>query len=232
MNEVKHYKINEHTIALEQRAGVFAPSAHGLYFAENVSFAAGESVIDVGCGSGVLAILAALQGAHVTATDIAANATALTQANAQRNGVNVETFTGGFFAGQQRSYDVIVANLPQEIVAPTAMLEAHTQRSEIDGGLRGNDLVVEMLQQAPAYMHASSRLYLPLHTLSDYQHTLAEAFERYQVRWVSCGELAAKPFVTDHLPQYLELLQQGIIRLYQRNEKWWTNVYVIELTLK
>ncbi len=48
----------------------------------------GETVIDYGCGSGILAIAAALLGArHVVATDIDPQALEATRANAERNGV-------------------------------------------------------------------------------------------------------------------------------------------------
>ncbi|MDX1706537.1 50S ribosomal protein L11 methyltransferase [Pseudidiomarina sp.] len=226
------YQIQQQTIELALDERVFAPSAHGLYYANNIRVAAGEQVIDIGCGSGILAVYAARQGASVLATDISAAATELTAANALRNGVEVDTATGGFFAGSDATFDVILANLPQEIVMPDSARTLGERISEIDGGLRGNDLLLQLLEQAPAHMHKQSRLYLPLHTLSDYHHSLKSALQNFNVTLIAIGDLPAKSFVTDQLGFYLELAEAGVIRLFKHNEQWYTNIYVIELTLK
>jgi ribosomal protein L11 methyltransferase len=77
----------------------------------------GASVLDVGCGSGVLAVGACVLGAlHATAIDIAPASVPITAANAAANGVadrvHVSTRPLAEIDGQ---YDVVVAN----ILAPT-----------------------------------------------------------------------------------------------------------------
>jgi predicted nicotinamide N-methyase len=63
----------------------------------------GVSVIELGCGLGVPALVAAARSAHVTAIDWAADAIALLRENAARNGLSLEAvhadwraFEGGF----------------------------------------------------------------------------------------------------------------------------------------
>lgn len=77
----------------------------------------GDRVADLGCGSGVLAIIAVLRGAaRVVATDIAEAAREATVDNASRNGVaaaiEASTTPIGELSGE---FDLVVAN----ILAPT-----------------------------------------------------------------------------------------------------------------
>jgi ribosomal protein L11 methyltransferase len=85
----------------------------------------GERVIDYGCGSGILAIAAALLGAgDVLATDIDPQATASARDNALANGASVRVVELGQALGQA---DVVLANIlanPLRVLAPalTALL--------------------------------------------------------------------------------------------------------------
>lgn len=78
------------------------------------------SVLDVGCGTGVLAIAAALRGANpVMAIDIDDAAVEITKANADANGAHVICSTTAVSSlGEQ--YEVIVANLLLADLRPLA----------------------------------------------------------------------------------------------------------------
>jgi ribosomal protein L11 methyltransferase len=71
----------------------------------------GSSVLDVGCGSGVLAIAAVLHGAATAVgVDIAPTAVPVTQANAQANGVEVDVSTTPI-ADVEGEYELVLANI-------------------------------------------------------------------------------------------------------------------------
>lgn len=82
--------------------------------------APGTTLLDVGCGSGVLAIGAALLGATATATDIDRASPAVVAANAERNAVGtaVQTTTDpvAALASDGRTYDVVAANLLAPVI--------------------------------------------------------------------------------------------------------------------
>lgn len=88
----------------------------------------GETVLDYGCGSGILAIAALKLGARrAVGVDIDAESVAAACANARRNGVAAEFLDGD--APLPMSADVVVANIlanPLKILAP--LLASHCAR--------------------------------------------------------------------------------------------------------
>lgn len=86
----------EEELAIQQFPAYWAlcwPAGHALaaWILHNPQQVAGKRVMDVGCGSGVVAIAAALAGAaEVIASDLDPDALLATQANAELNGVRLE----------------------------------------------------------------------------------------------------------------------------------------------
>jgi ribosomal protein L11 methyltransferase len=83
-----------------------------------------QSVLDYGCGSGILAMLANKVGAHpVDGVDIDPQAIVSARENAERNQCEVTFFLPEDFAAARQSqrYDVVVANIlsgPLKVMAP------------------------------------------------------------------------------------------------------------------
>ena len=72
----------------------------------------GETVLDYGCGSGILAIAASRLGAaRVVGTDIDPQAIAASRANAKRNGVDAAFVPVDALASDETAFDVVVANI-------------------------------------------------------------------------------------------------------------------------
>ena len=92
---------------------------------------AGDGVLDVGCGSGVLAVAAMCFGAaHAVGIDISPAAVPVTLANAEANGVEVAVSTTPLAEVEGR-FDVVVAN----ILAPALIeLAADLRRVLAPGG--------------------------------------------------------------------------------------------------
>jgi ribosomal protein L11 methyltransferase len=79
---------------------------------------AGTRLLDYGCGTGVLAILASKLGAaHIEAVDIESESYLNTQANAEVNGVhNITPRLGTLEAVEGRDFDGILANINRHII--------------------------------------------------------------------------------------------------------------------
>lgn len=104
----------------------------------------GASVLDLGCGGGVLAILASRTAAQVTALDISPRAVAFTRFNAALNEcTNIVAEVGDLYAPVAgRRFDIIVANAPYAISPDTTFLYR-------DGGA---ELRARIARDTPAHL--------------------------------------------------------------------------------
>ncbi len=91
------------------------------------------SLIDVGCGSGVLAIAAAKLGYEpITALDHDPSAVEATQRNAAANGVELDCVLADAYAGRLPAADVAVANI--SLAAVSELLPALAARTVVTSG--------------------------------------------------------------------------------------------------
>lgn len=92
----------------------------------------GGSVLDVGTGTGVMAIYASKLGAKsVLATDISDDAIKCAISNIARNNVDVAVIKNDLTNGITDRYDVIIANLPMAMIKES--LDVVTQSLNDDG---------------------------------------------------------------------------------------------------
>ncbi|PAF43678.1 50S ribosomal protein L11 methyltransferase [Helicobacter sp. 11S02629-2] len=80
----------------------------------------GKKLIDVGCGSGILSLIATKLGAEVEACDTDEEALNQTRLNFHKNGENLHNlFHGSITKGEKlsfRVYDVVVANIVADVI--------------------------------------------------------------------------------------------------------------------
>ncbi|WP_433560152.1 HemK2/MTQ2 family protein methyltransferase [Pseudonocardia xinjiangensis] len=105
-------------------------------------FAAGRDVLDIGTGSGALAVAAARSGAaSVTAVDLSLRSVVATWLNSRLHGAPVTVHRGDLFtpvAG--RRFGLVVAN-PPYVPAPTETLPRHRKARCWDAGPDGRALL-------------------------------------------------------------------------------------------
>ncbi len=78
----------------------------------------GDHVLDIGTGSGILAIAAAKLGAEVLAIDLDENAVKVAKENVEYNGVSrqVQVMMGNLADGVGEKYDIVVANILADVI--------------------------------------------------------------------------------------------------------------------
>lgn len=124
------------------------------------------SVIDVGTGSGAIAVTLAvhLQHAHITAIDSSPPALALAQHNASIYNVQnrINFVEGDLLAPVAQPADIIAANLPYVPTNQLNRIPNIEPRAALDGGPDGLEIIHRLLRQAPALMKEKSLLLMEI----------------------------------------------------------------------
>jgi release factor glutamine methyltransferase len=92
--------------------GLFSSTHYLMSFLAHHDLKA-KTLLELGCGTGLISIWAAFQGAKVTATDLSGIAVANTKANVQSTGAHVQVIQSDMFDRlDSASFDWIVLNPP------------------------------------------------------------------------------------------------------------------------
>jgi release factor glutamine methyltransferase len=122
-------------------------------------------VVDVGTGSGVIALTLAAEfpKAEVVAADISENALMLARENAERLDLadRVRFLRSNLLESVQPDVDLIVANLPYVSTEDRRNLSRevlHDPEVALFAGARGDELVRQLIAQAPSWLRAEGML--------------------------------------------------------------------------
>ena len=232
-NNVKSYLIKGHKINLILEPEVFSPSEHGIQIANYISVNSEDRVLDMGTGTGLLGIIAAKEGAiNVDVSDSSHDAVALATKNAILNNVFVKGYDGRYFCTPNKTYDYIIANLPQEIIPTEYAEQIGELEKTISGGPKGNVHLLKFLEEAHKYMHDKSRALIAVYSVSDYLETLNYMKSLYAPKLLDVITSPAKEFVQDNISYYKPLIERGEVGLFQKNGVWQSTIFVYEIRKK
>lgn len=234
-NPERRYAVCGTEFVLEQDPAVFVPTSTSELIANTLKIEPGEVVIDLGCGSGFLSVLAAKCGASkVYAVDIMPEAAALTWRNAKRNGVEsrIEVFTGSLFEPLPCVRADLVINDVSGVAEDVARATPWYPSSIPSGGSDGADPTVTMLHEAPQHLLPNGRLVFPVLSLANEQRILAEARRIFSDLRLRVDQLFPLPaMLRDALVRLRDHLKNGTLRLVQRGSRacWQLRVFEAHL---
>lgn len=126
------------------------------------------SVLDVGTGSGAIAItLNKETGAKVIAVDVSEKALDVAKKNAQLNNAEVEFVQSNLFSNLYGlKVDIMVSNPPYIESSQIDSLEAEVRDNEpilaLDGGLTGLEFYEKIVQESDRYLNANGKLFFEI----------------------------------------------------------------------
>jgi release factor glutamine methyltransferase len=155
--------------------GVYAPQEDTALLADALSeepLPPGAAVLDVGTGTGALALDAARQGSRVTAVDVSWRAAWAARLNARLAGLPVRVRRGNLFAPVRgQSFDLILAN-PPYVPAPPDSGPPRGAARAWNAGPDGRLVVDRICQEAPALLRPGGVLLMVHSSLSGPERTV------------------------------------------------------------
>ena len=156
---------------------VYNPGDDSYLILEAIEVSEGERFLDMGCGSGLIAIHAAKAGADVVAVDTNPHAIDCTRRNAFKNDVRIEIIQGDLFEEVSGYFDVIAFNPPY--LAGEDRTSSWIERSW-SGGLDGTDVAGPFLERASGHLTPDGRIYMILSSLGGLRSVLRTARMQYR----------------------------------------------------
>ena len=154
-----------HTFAIDKRALIPRPETEQLVEMILARSRDRRRIVDVGTGSGVVALslAAEIPAARVEAVDISPDALALARENAERHALadRILFHQGDLLETLNGPFDLVVANLPyvRSSEMPNLAREVqHDPHIALDGGAQGLDLIARLIGSATALLEGELAL--------------------------------------------------------------------------
>jgi len=149
-------------LAIEECTDVYPPKEDTFLLLECLDVAAGQRVLEMGCGTGLISCHIAAAGGALTAADINTHAVECTRKNLDRNRLPGEVIESDLFRNVPDSFDLIVFNPPYLAVEETGTLERAWA-----GGKEGLDVIDPFIKQVPDHLRPKGSLLILLSSEMD-----------------------------------------------------------------
>jgi methylase of polypeptide subunit release factors len=204
-----------------------------MLLADAMEIQDGSVVIDAGCGSGVLSIVAAKLGAGmVYGVDAADETVEVATANAIAQGVGDRTrfFQGDMFEPLpvDETVDVVVGDvsgIPDDLAKASGWFP-----SGLAGGPSGAELPMRMLEEARRLLRRGGKLLLPTGSLQDERSILDKARSVFGTMRQLSEKQIPLPSALAEAPAVIRLLRDRVISLTERGSRLLWTVRVWEIT--
>jgi release factor glutamine methyltransferase len=153
--------------AFDTPPGVYEPKEDSALLADNLQIEKGDCVLDMGCGSGIQAIIASRKAKKVLAADINPMAIETARRNAETNNAeNIEYRISDLFENikENERFDQIIFN-PPYVPSDENDMEAKAWA----GGIMGREIIDRFIENAPMHLTEKGRIQFLVSSVNDLQ---------------------------------------------------------------
>ena len=152
---------------------VYVPAEDSYLLAENLEIKEGQSVLEIGTGSGIVAMYASRLTDKITVSDINFDACELARKNFEDNNIeNIEILFGNMFEPvENRKFDVILFNTPYLPTEDDEVID-DTINYAFDGGLNGRKVIDLFLNEVENHLNDGGIVQMIQSSLSGNEETL------------------------------------------------------------
>ena len=152
---------------------VYVPAEDSYLLADSLEISEGQSVLEIGTGSGIVAMYASRLTDNITVTDINFDACELARKNFKANGIEgIEILFGNLFEPVgNRKFDVILFNTPYLPTKDGDVID-DTLNYAFDGGLNGRKVIDMFLDEVRNHLNDGGIVQMIQSSLSGNEETL------------------------------------------------------------
>ncbi len=155
-------------LKLKLHPQVYEPAEDTFLLAENLAVKNGDTALDVGTGTGLIALLMARKARYVLGVDINPIAVELTRENARLNGIkNVEFRLSNLFENVAGKFDIITFNAPYLPGEPEEPIDL-----ALVGGKRGREVLDRFIEEVPTYLKPGGTVQIVQSSITGVEKTL------------------------------------------------------------
>lgn len=168
---------------------VYIPAEDSFLLAENLAIRPGDSVLEIGTGTGIVAMYASKITDKITVTDINFDAVELAEHNFKKNGIeNIEILFGNLFEPlKNRKFDVILFNTPYLPTENGDVIDDNLNYA-FDGGLNGRKVIDKFLGEVKNHLNEKGIVQIIQSSLSGNEETLKKLDELGFISEIAASE--------------------------------------------
>lgn len=157
-----------HGLKIKLHPQVYEPSEDTFLLARNLKVKAGDIALDMGTGTGIIALLMAKKAKFVLGVDINPLAVELAKENARLNGItNVEFRQSDLFENVEGKFDIITFNAPYLPGEPEEPIDL-----ALVGGESGREVLDRFLEEFPDYLKENGIVQIVQSSITGIEETL------------------------------------------------------------